>query len=504
MSWPLHYPPLVRAYLDAAPQLAGFYSQAPRTANWPALMQAAQLDATGRQRLVQVLRAQHTGAPAPVQQQIDSLLLPTTFTLTTGQQAGLAGGPLYTWYKAISTLKWAQQLNSQYPDYHVVPLFWVASEDHDADEVNHYWHGYHDRRSYGGHIQGPVGRHHTVAALLPDMPAVWKQYWQEQPTWGQAFRHLLQDLLGPYGMLVLDTDDRQLKEAFAPIMRAELLDGAAAQPLQQQTEALQALGYHPQLHIRPLNLFYQQPGLRSRLERQGDTFRLVETGQRLSRTDLERLLAETPEALSPNAALRPLYQQCILPNLAYIGGNAELAYWLQLRPMFDQFGIAYPLLLPRLQALAILPAQQEQLRLLGLGLQEVLLPLHQLRQLLLPAVYNTEALHDQLNQMALQYEALDKLVAGTGQDKTVASAQRRFVQWARRLQARVGQQQLQGYAPYHQARRLQDQIQPAGLTQERVLALPALGGNPHERIAQMMQALVPSAEKMQIWEPQAP
>lgn len=498
-------PPLVRAYLHSDPLLQPLYAHSPNQTDWAAAMQAVDNQPLDRPRLVYALREQMASRTTfqPLADAVEALLQPHTYAIVTGQQAGLAGGPLYTWYKAITAIKWSRTLQHQYPQSRFVPVFWVAGEDHDAEEIDHCWLNFFDKKPYKGSINGPVGRHRTVADMLPEIPEVYRQYWQQTPTWGQAFAQLLHDLLGPQGLVVLDADSRLLKEAFVPHMQAELSEGKAAHALKHTTEVLSALGYRPQLHIRDCNLFYQQEGLRERLETAPDGYRLADSGALLSTAAVEQLLHESPEALSPNAAMRPLYQQTILPCVAYIGGYGEMAYWLQLKGMFDAYGLPYPVLLPRLQALALPAEVRAQLGALQLDVPELLMPPERLRQLLLPRVWDPEPLNQHLTAIALHYSQAADLLSDVaqGQERTAHSGEKKYVQWARRLQHQVAKEVLKADPVYQQALRLQRRLQPAGLVQERVLCMAALGGNPQQRVQEMMAQLSLSAEKVQFWHP---
>jgi bacillithiol synthase len=160
-------------------------------------------------------------------------------------------------------------------------------------------------------------------------------------------------LFSSEGLIVLDADDRDLKMNFRSIIKDDLFDHSSKQRVDKSTSQLEAQGYHPQVHAREINFFYLEDGLRSRLEKKGDEFIVVDTPLRFSKDQIVKMINEEPEKFSPNVILRPLYQEIILPNLAYVGGPAEVVYWLQFKSMFDHLKVPFPLLMPRNFALVM-------------------------------------------------------------------------------------------------------------------------------------------------------
>ncbi|MCX8491663.1 MAG: bacillithiol biosynthesis BshC, partial [Cyclobacteriaceae bacterium] len=147
--------------------------------------------------------------------------------------------------------------------------------------------------------------------------------------------------------------NRELKKSFANILQDDLFKHNAKAIVNSTTTELQALGYHTQVNAREINFFYLIDGLRSRLEKTTDGFQVVDSTLKFSNAEVEKMILEEPEKFSPNVVLRPLYQEVILPNLAYCGGPAELVYWLQLKGVFEKFKTPFPVLLPRSFAMVI-------------------------------------------------------------------------------------------------------------------------------------------------------
>ncbi|MBX3101962.1 MAG: bacillithiol biosynthesis BshC [Bacteroidetes bacterium] len=497
---PLSRPALVADYLAGKPELSPLYTFPAMDPDWETVMAARARYPVDRSRLVAALRRQlqPLGLSERAAGNLDALLNPQTFTVTTGQQAGLAGGPLYTWYKALSTLQLVQRLQQVYPGHRFVPVFWMAGEDHDADEVNHIWTGWEQPLRYSASIAGAVGRHVTEIRSLPLLPEAYWQHYQAHRTWGRAFQSLLQAVLGPYGMLVLDPDDRLLKEVFAPVASRELTEAIVAQGMDQANIRLQELGYPLQLKHRPLNLFYLTEGRRSRLIADNGHYWAQDTPLHWTHTQLLAELDAHPERFSPNAALRPVYQESVLPNLAYIGGHAELAYWLQLKPVFDALGIFYPVLLPRLSALALRSAEADMLNTLEVGLDYVLQAPEIIRAREAAQLRDVAAFQELSAGHRHLMEALARLAGQTDVtlEKHVHAQQARQQRFWDSLGRKLDRAAVQHHpARYERILRLQRQVQPYGLVQERVLGLPALGEDPG-LVFQIMckQLAVPSGE----------
>lgn len=340
-----------------------------------------------RHVLQEVLQEQYADVPntAAVQAQIKALGSEQAFTVTTGQQLCLFSGPLYVIYKAVQVIALANRLNQLYPDHTVIPVFWLATEDHDFDEVNHVdIMGKRFQTTREG--EGAVGR-----SPLPDLQTILEAlekhlgpgkkqaeimqqlreaYGTPGISWTAATRRFLHSLFGTHGLLLLDADDARLKQQMIPVFSAELLEGKAAKHLMKRSEELDQQ-YKVQAFPREINLFYLTDQ-RKRILREGEEWTVDgNPSLRWNRNTLLQELQAHPERFSPNVLLRPLYQEIILPNLGYIGGGAELAYWMQLGEMFDAFDQPMPVIVPR-QSVQIMTAAQNRRRLkAGLRIEEL-------------------------------------------------------------------------------------------------------------------------------------
>lgn len=280
------------------------------------------------------------------------LLEDNTLTITTGHQLNLYTGPLYVVYKVMHVIKLAEEMNSDDPDNNYIPLFWMATEDHDFEEINHF-HLFNDTITWETSQNGPVGRFNlndfdrTKKELLEKFQNnesfadfLSKQY--KETTLAEATRNFVMELFADYGLLVLDADDSELKQSFAPIIKQELTESFAEELVNKKTKELEEKGYDGQVTPRPINLFYITDERRDRIIPSGDHFSVGDDSY--SKEELLELLEKYPERFSPNVVLRPVYQEFILPNVCYVGGGGEMSYWLQLKGVFDHLDLLYPII----------------------------------------------------------------------------------------------------------------------------------------------------------------
>jgi bacillithiol biosynthesis cysteine-adding enzyme BshC len=175
------------------------------------------------------------------------------------------------------------------------------------------------------------------------------------------------DLFGSEGLVVVDADHPELKKLLIPVIEDDLFQHSPQKLVDKTNAELDQLGFKTQVNAREINFFYLEKGLRARIEKEADSsYQVVDTDIKFSKEELRKLVKAEPEKFSPNVILRPLYQEIILPNLAYIGGPAEIVYWLQLKSVFTKFNTPFPLLMPRNFALVISPTIQRKLEKTGL------------------------------------------------------------------------------------------------------------------------------------------
>lgn len=342
-------------YIESDEALKPFYNRFPSVSSFDGQLKekSASFLPASRQTLMSVLQRQYQPLKVslPVEASIKALGSEKTFTITTGHQLSIFTGPLYFVFKIATVIKACRELKAKYPKYTFVPVYWMASEDHDYEEIKSF--------RLNGKVftwttnqQGAVGRFHTkdFKTLLSEVPgeiSLFREAYTKSNTLADAVRHYVNALFGSEGVVVIDGDDRELKQSLKPVIQSDLFDHAPFQRVSETNKRLETLGLHPQVNPREINFFYLDNQLRSRIEQQGDDFVVVDTPLRFKRDELKRKIEETPEVFSPNVILRPVYQEVILPNLAYVGGPAELVYWLELKGVFENYKIPFPILLPR-------------------------------------------------------------------------------------------------------------------------------------------------------------
>jgi len=367
------FSPLFLDYIHRNPALTPFYGEFPDLEGFRRQLSRKTFDPAKRQTLVSVLEKQYAGLPNPPDFSV--LLDEKTFTVTTGHQLNLCTGPLFVVYKLITAINLAKKLTAEFSGYRFVPVYWMASEDHDIAEINHFQI---DGNAYAWHTEqtGAVGRMKTaelkdffqkVSEKLP----VFERAYASQPTLAAAVRAYTHELFGAGGLVCLDADDRALKAQFAPVMHNDVTHHTAFRLVNETTERLQALGYKTPLRPREINFFYLGNQVRDRLVRVHDGYEVLDTGIHFLENELSELIENEPEALSPNVILRPLYQELILPNLAYIGGPSEVPYWLQLKDVFNHYGVPFPLLMPRNFALVLNQPTARRVKNLGVSAEEL-------------------------------------------------------------------------------------------------------------------------------------
>ena len=368
------FSPLFLDYISKKASLTPFYNRFPDVAAFAGQINEKLFDQANRQILVDALERQYTNILT--KPDISILLQSDTFTVTTGHQLNIFSGPLYIIYKLITTINLARQLKKAYPSYNFVPVYWMATEDHDFAEINHF-SLLGKNYAWQTEQRGAVGRMNpqelkTVFAQIPEKLSLFENAYLKHDTLADATRYYINELFGAEGLICLDADDAALKRVFAPVMRDELVHQQANELVQKQTAQLESLGYKTVITPRDINLFYLDAQLRERIERKdGGTYRVLHTQLKFSESEILNLLEQHPERFSPNVVLRPLYQEMILPNLAYIGGPSEVPYWLQLKPVFEHFKTPFPILMPRNFAMYVPAVSAKRICKLGLTPEEL-------------------------------------------------------------------------------------------------------------------------------------
>jgi bacillithiol biosynthesis cysteine-adding enzyme BshC len=360
-------------YIDDLPELRQFYSYRPDINGFSELLAHKKVVAD-REVLAAVLAKQYGkisdsgfSISELVSNNIMLLKSANTYTITTGHQLNIFAGPLYFIYKIVTAIKLARELKVAFPDKNFVPVYWMASEDHDFAEINytniggkkvHWW--YESSGATGrinpDTIRQALNQYKGALGLegnAPELADLVEKAYMGFNKLADATRYLVNALFGQYGLVIIDADDVAFKKQFAPIIEQDIIAQNSFKKITATNTELHKLGVHIQVNPREINFFYLQDKLRERIVFEKDSYQVLNTETRFTKEELQKEIAEHPEHFSPNVVMRPLYQECILPNIAYIGGGAEVVYWLELKSTFDHYKVDFPVLILRNSGLII-------------------------------------------------------------------------------------------------------------------------------------------------------
>lgn len=362
-----YFSPLINDYLNQKPHLQSLYNRFPNLENFGAQIQEKQTNFSNENRtvLVSVLEKQYSKYTVSNETSNNIKLLnhSNTFTITTGHQLNLFTGPLYFLYKIISTINLTQELKAKYPSQNFVPIYWMATEDHDFEEINYF--NFKGRKfRWNKQSTGPVGRLSTEGLVdflevyaqelgsgknANSIKKLFQDAYLHHSNLAEATLFLANELFGEYGLVILDADNQDLKRVFIPYIKEELIEQTSQKRVLETAEKLK--NYTVQVNPREINLFYLEDDLRERIVLENGKYKVNNTKIEFTESEILELLEQNPEKFSPNVIMRPLYQEVILPNLCYIGGGGEIAYWLELKSFFDAVKVTFPILLLRNSAL---------------------------------------------------------------------------------------------------------------------------------------------------------
>jgi len=455
-----YFSPLICDYLEQSKPLRNFYHRFPTLENFKTQIdeKAATFPMSSRTSLVSSLKAQYQGFDTSdaTLQNIESLKNDNTFTVTTGHQLNLFTGPLYFLYKIVSTINLCRQLKAAYPKSNFVPIYWMATEDHDFEEINYF--NFKDKKiQWSRPSSGAVGDldlngldevfdvfsdqlDHTHNA--EDLKQWFKMAYLKHQNLTEAMRFLVNDLFKDYGLVIIDGNDRVLKRLMIHYLEDELVNQTSFKLVTETNRQLNSLAanYKIQVNPREINLFYLIENMRERIVEQDGKYGVIGTKMSWNKAELLKELQDFPERFSPNVILRPLYQEVILPNLCYIGGGGELAYWLQLKSNFEANNVTFPVLLLRNSVLLITEKQKEKLHKLNLSFQDLFLKQEDLITKI--TKLNSEIEIDftpQINHLKKQFENLYKLAELTDQSfkGAVAAQERKQIKGLEHLEKRL-------------------------------------------------------------------
>lgn len=442
-----------------------------------------------RELLVKTLQNQYTSIKSfdAVKTNIRLLADGNTFTITTGHQLNIFTGPLYFIYKIVTAINLARELKEKFPKYNFVPVYWMATEDHDFEEINHV--KLEDKMlTWNKQATGATGKLSTqdieevliayrgflgISENGRKLSQLVDNAYTGHSNLSDAMRELVDGIFGKYGLVCIDADEPVLKKQFANIVYTDIIEEHSSKLIAESNAALEELGYKPQVNPREINFFYMVDGLRERIVEEKGIYKVKNTQLQFTREELKKETALYPERFSPNVVMRPLYQELILPNLAYIGGGAEVTYWLQLKANFDYYKVDFPILLLRNSAAIIDQRSAHRMHILGITYRDLFKDTLQLKNDWIKSHVNLQltlkdeerAINAVFDQIKLNAYKIDKTLS-----QSADAAKTR----ALKLISSLEQKMLRAEKRKHttsltQIENLKDKLFPSGGLQERVM-----------------------------------
>ncbi len=456
-------------YLNHDEKLTPFINHFPEIENFAKQILEKKDHVVDRNLLVDVLKRQNSSLSLSkkTKDNIDLLALDNSFTVVTGHQLCLFTGPLYFIYKIISTIKLCEQLAKKYSANNFIPVFWMASEDHDLQEVNHI-HIFGKKIEWKSMLNGPVGKISLdgvqnmileLKSLLGSHPnaskllSLFEQSYIGHNNLADATRFLINELFSDYGLVIIDPDDKDLKRKFIPQMKKDILQKGFVSKIKECTNSL-AKNYKAQAFVRDINFF----------KLSGDKRELI-VGD-ISSKEIE----EYPHKFSPNVLLRPLYQEVILPNIAYVGGGAEISYWMQLKSAFVQENIPFPILILRNSVLLINEQQEFRIDKLGFALEDIFLSIDKLNKKYIfnnNLISNISLEHEKNNLNLLYQSILSKVSDVSFQNSIKAQLNKQLAFFVAIEEKTIRLEKKKNEAAIRQIQKIKNTLFPNNLLQER-------------------------------------
>lgn len=364
-------------YINGDDRLTPFHNGLPTAENLISQIKDRNFPETHRPVLYEALSQQYQAVETSesTEKNIADLQQANTYTITTGHQLNIFTGPLYVIYKIVCVIRACEELKKLKPDANFVPVYWMASEDHDFDEIDHFtFNG--KKFSWQTDQIGAVGRFNpkSISPIFDEIigiPNFFRDAYLKQKTLAAAVRYYMNHLFGAYGLVVIDADDAELKKLFTPVIDSDLFNHQPEKDAIETTQKIEAAGYKTQVFPREINFFYLKDSIRSRIVKTKEGYEVLDTDIKFTKDSLKQEIQFHPDRFSPNVVLRPLYQEFLLPNLAYVGGPSELVYWLQLKGIFNHFDTKFPLLMPRNFAGVMTESQLDRLDKAALSFEDI-------------------------------------------------------------------------------------------------------------------------------------
>ena len=459
---------LVVDYVNKSSELDSFISYFPSLHNFKKQIEDKATHQIDRETLASALENQNAiiSLSDLSKENIRSLRHNNAFTVTTGHQLCLFMGPLYFIYKIISVINLTEQLNDKFPENRFVPVFWMATEDHDFEEINHInifgkkieWDskqsGAVGRMSLSGidnllkQLESILGKSHNAKRLVH----LFRDSYLRNKNLAAATRYLVNELFGKYGLVIIDGDDKKLKQQFIPIVKKDILESGFIDVIQESSDAL-ASSYSKQAFVRDINFFKLSD--KNRI--------LITTKEDAAEIDVH------PEYFSPNVLLRPLYQESILPNIATVGGGSEVSYWLQLKTAFQQESIPFPILVLRNSVMCISEKQKQKIRSFDFDLIDIFKDEHYLQnQYVITKDPSAISLSKEKTSIKILYSGILTKFNNSGLKDNIKAQLKRQLNALESLESKLISIEKRKYKDsVGQIRKLKQQLFPCNSLQER-------------------------------------
>ncbi|MES2763835.1 MAG: bacillithiol biosynthesis cysteine-adding enzyme BshC [Bacteroidota bacterium] len=424
---------LFEDYIAASEKVKPFYNEHFTTKDFSSYLEKNKFDYLNRSVIVQALIRQANLVSNTSTVSIANIKLlekQTTYTVTTGHQLCLFTGPLYFIYKIVSTINLCKTLKQTFPDKDFVPVYWMASEDHDFEEINHV-NVFGKKVAWNTNQKGAVGEFSTdrLQDVITELKIIlgetensntliqlFEKAYANHSNLADATRYLVNELFGEHGIVILDGNDLDLKHLFKEEFAKDIFENSSFKLVNETIIELKK-NYSAQVSPREINVFFKEKGLRERIEKQGNGYVVLNTDIKFTEQELKNIIEATPEKLSPNVVLRPLFQQKILPNIAYVGGPGELAYWLEYKTMFDAFKIHLPILVPRNFVMLFDKGTQTKIQKVNLTIEDAFRDGEELVKAFIKTQHDDINLEVAKTQLASVYASVLETVSGI--DKTL-------------------------------------------------------------------------------------
>ncbi|MCW8811874.1 MAG: bacillithiol biosynthesis cysteine-adding enzyme BshC [Ignavibacteriaceae bacterium] len=375
-----------------------------------------------------------------------------TLAIVTGQQVGILGGPLYTFYKIITAIKLSRFLSERYNDYNFVPVFWLEGDDHDFNEVRSIkiinegnslsTIGYKEqveeddsKQSVGfikfdssitdffKNLSSGLKETEFKASLIEEL----KDFYLEGKTFKEAFRDLVFKYFDKYGLVIFDPQDSEVKRLLKPIFKKEITDFRLhTEKLVHLSATLEEL-YHAQVKVKPVNLFLMVDEGRHSIEPVENEYKLRRKRKSFTEEQILELLENEPEKFSPNVLLRPICQDFLLPTAFYIGGPSEISYFAQIKPLYEFYDIVPPIIYPRSSATILETPIAKIMEKHAVDLNEIFIDVENIKKKIINSVEESsiDEMFDGLtNHVETAFDELkEKLI---DLDKTIADSSNRY------------------------------------------------------------------------------